>query len=100
MDLSQIDAKHAIQRGPDIEGGCVDLLGLDAWLGWLSDWSCSFGVQCTDQDFELAITVEHLCLISVVELQRLSQREDMFVAVIATSAARIVSIDEWQRTSR
>jgi hypothetical protein len=33
MDLSQIDAEQAIQRGPDIEGGRVDLFGLDAWLG-------------------------------------------------------------------
>ncbi len=33
MDLSQIDAEHAVQRGPDIESGRVDLFGLDAWLG-------------------------------------------------------------------
>ena len=33
MDLSQIDAEDAVQRGPDIEGGCGDLFGLDAWLG-------------------------------------------------------------------
>jgi hypothetical protein len=33
MDLSQIDAKHAVQRGPDIEGGRIDLFGLDAGLG-------------------------------------------------------------------
>jgi hypothetical protein len=32
MDLGQTDAEQAVKRGPDIEGGRVDLFGLDAWL--------------------------------------------------------------------
>jgi hypothetical protein len=31
MDLGKIDAEHAEQRGRDVEGGRVDLFGLDAW---------------------------------------------------------------------
>lgn len=41
MDLGQIDAENAVQRAPDIERGGVDLLGLYAWLGELSDRFCS-----------------------------------------------------------
>jgi len=83
MDLSQINAKHAVQRGPDIEGGCVDLFGLDAWLGQLSDRFGALIVQCRNQHLELAVAVQHLGLIDIVEFQRLGQREDMFVPVVA-----------------
>jgi hypothetical protein len=37
MDLCHVEAEHAIQRGPNIEGGRVNLFGLDAQLGELSD---------------------------------------------------------------
>jgi hypothetical protein len=48
-----------------------------------SDRFFTFIAQCRDQDFELAIAVQHLHLVDVVEFQRLGQREDMFVPVVA-----------------
>jgi hypothetical protein len=83
MDLSQIDAEHAVQCGPDIEGRCVDLLGLYTWLGQLSDRFCPFVAQRRDQDFELAVAVQHLRLVDIVEFQRLGQGKDMLIPVVA-----------------
>src|SRR5438045_8463481 len=83
MDLSQIDAEHAVKGGPNIKGGRVDLFGLDARLGQPSDRFCASIVQSREQDLELAVTVQHLCLVDVVEFQRLGQRADMFVPVVA-----------------
>jgi len=69
MHLGRIDAENAVQRAPDIERGGVDLLGLYAWLGELSDRFWSLVAQCSDQDFELAVAIQHLRLVDIVEFQ-------------------------------
>src|SRR5207248_10963960 len=83
MDLSQIDAEHDVKGGPNIKGGRVDLFGLDARPGQPSDRFCASIVQSREQDLELAVTVQHLCLVDVVEFQRMGQCEDMCVTVVA-----------------
>ena len=59
---------------------CLVLMrGLDSLPTGLAPLSA----QRRDQDFELAVAVQHLGLVDVVEFQRLGQREDMFVPVVA-----------------
>lgn len=81
--------------------GRVDLLDPDAWLGQLSDRLCAFIVECREHDLELGVAVQHLRLVRRHRVTAIgSARRHVRAGPLPTRAARIVSRDEWHRTSR
>ena len=83
MDLGQVDANHAVKGSANIEGRGIYLFPVDPRLGQQTHVDGRFDRQRCNRGFQFAITFHHLRLVKVVEVQRLGQGEDMFIAIIA-----------------
>ena len=80
--LGQIDAENAKKSSAYIERGRVYLFSLCAYPGQSAEVVILIGCQCIQHCFEIAIALQHLCLIKIVEVQRLRQRENMFSSIV------------------
>jgi hypothetical protein len=80
--LGQIDAENAKKSSAYIERGRVYLFSLCAHPGQSAEVVILIGCQCIQHCFEIAIALQHLCLIKIVEVQRLCQRENMFSSIV------------------
>ena len=80
VDLGQVDPENAEERGTYIERWCAHLLCLRPDAGQLAGVMVLIGGQGVQHGFKVTITLQHLGLIKVVEVQCVTLLSARFTA--------------------